>query len=76
MNPRVKSVVPMPNYMLSLTFANDVQKEFDMKPYLTKGIFIELKNENIFNTAHVSFGTVTWSNGADLCPDTFYEGSK
>lgn len=76
MNPRVKNVVPMPNYMLNLTFADGANKQFDMKPYLTKGIFVELKDDKIFNTAHVSFGTVAWSNGADLCPDTFYEQSK
>ena len=73
MNPRIKGVKPMSDYMLSLTFDNDEKKTFDMKPYLAKGIFAELKNTEVFNSAKVSFGSISWSNGADLCPDTFFE---
>ena len=76
MNPRVKEVVTLPNYLLNITFNNGENKVFDMKPYLNEGIFLELKNEEIFKTAKVNFGTISWNNSADLCPDTFYELSK
>jgi hypothetical protein len=76
MNPRVKEVVSLPDFLLHITFTNGEQKVFDMKPYLDKGIFSELKNEDVFNSAKVDFGTISWSNSADLCPDTFYELSK
>lgn len=76
MNPRIKEVKPLPDFLLNLTFSNGVSKTFDMKPYLTKGIFTELKQPEIFNTAKVSFGTVVWSNGLDLCPDTLFLESK
>ena len=46
-----------------------------MKPYLDIGIFQELRNETIFNTARVSFGTVEWQNGADFDPESLYEES-
>ena len=46
-----------------------------MKPYLNTGIFKELQDEIVFNTARVSFGTVEWQNGADFDPESLYIGS-
>ena len=44
------------------------------------GIFSEsaasLKDTAIFNSVHVSFDTLEWSNGADLCPEVLYSDSK
>lgn len=75
MYPAVKSVKPLLNYTLLLTFDNNEVKIFDVKPYLDKGIFKELKEESNFNSVHVSFDTIEWSNGADICPETLYEES-
>ena len=72
MNPRVKAVKPNPDYTLTLTFTNDEIKIFDVKPYLEKGIFRELKNLSIFNSVKPSLGSIQWQNGQDLCPDTLY----
>ncbi|MGL5717819.1 MAG: DUF2442 domain-containing protein, partial [Paraclostridium sp.] len=44
-------------------------------PYLDKGIFQELKNENIFNAVKVSFDSIEWPNEADIDPETLYEDS-
>ncbi len=50
---------------------------FDVKPYLNFGLFSELKDIMMFQTAKVESGTVTWKNGLDICPDTLYlESSK
>lgn len=57
----VTEVTPLSNYMLYLKFINGEEKIFDMKPYLEKEIFKELKNENIFKTVKVSFDTVEWA---------------
>ena len=71
----VKDVQPLDDYMLRLTFKNGEQKLFDMKPYLRKGIFQELKDQEIFKSAKVSFDTVEWENEADIDPETlYYEG--
>jgi hypothetical protein len=43
MNPRVKEVKPNPDYTLLITFTNDEKRLIDVKPYLDKGIFKELK---------------------------------
>jgi hypothetical protein len=70
----VKKVEPKPDYTLILTFENGEKKIFDMKPYLDNGVFRELRDLNMFNTAHVSFNTVTWENEADFDPEALYEG--
>jgi hypothetical protein len=71
----VTDVAPLSNYMLRLKFKNGEEKIFDMKPYLETGIFKELKDENIFKTAKVSFDTVEWANEADIDPETLYHES-
>ncbi len=75
MNPRITDVKPLDGYRLLLTFTNGEQREFDMTPYLEIGVFKELKNESLFNSAKAALGTVTWQNGQDLCPDTFWVDS-
>ncbi|MGL5750149.1 MAG: DUF2442 domain-containing protein [Paraclostridium sp.] len=71
----VKEVEPIENYKLILTFENNEVKIFDMNPYLDKGIFQELKNENIFNAVKVSFDSIEWPNEVDIDPETLYEDS-
>jgi len=72
MNLRVKEVFPMDDYKLRLVFTNGEVKLFDAKPYLNIGIFKELKDISVFNSARPDLGTVSWKNGQDLCPDTLY----
>jgi hypothetical protein len=76
MNPRVKQVRTTKDFMLQLVFTNDEKKQFDIKPYLNFGLFAELNDYAIFKTATVEYGTVNWSNGLDICPDTLYLESK
>ena len=75
MYPRVKSVVPLPEFRLLLTFDNSERRLFDVKPYLIKGVFSELANESLFRSVRVCFDTVEWGNGADLCPEVLYAES-
>ncbi|MBM2816261.1 MAG: hypothetical protein HW421_3023 [Ignavibacteria bacterium] len=72
----VCKVKPLDNYMLLLEFNNSETKIFDMKEYLNHGIFQELKDINIFNSVKISFDTIEWINGADLCPEVLYEKSE
>ena len=76
MNPRIKDVKPNPDHTLTLTFTNDEVKIFDVKPYLDKGIFRELKDLNQFNSVRPVLGSVQWRNGQDFCPDTLYLESQ
>jgi len=72
----VKAVKPQENYMLLLTFENDEQRLFDMKPYLDFGpVFEELKEPAMFNSARLYFDTVAWANEADIDPEILYPSS-
>jgi len=72
MNPDIVNVKPEVDYTLHLWFANGEEGILDMKPYLEKGIFRELKDLSMFNSVHPFIGTIQWANEADLCPDTVY----
>ncbi len=76
MNPRVRKVHPKDDYTLSIVFENDEERIFDVKPYLDKGIFRQLKDRRIFNSVKPFLGSVQWANGLDFCPDTLYLESK
>ena len=75
MNPRVTHVTPNPDYTLLLTFTNKENRKFDMKPYLDKGAFTQLKDLKNFMNVKPFLGSIQWSNELDLCPDTLYEDS-
>ncbi len=72
MNPKVTTVRPNPDYTITLTFANGEVRRFDVKPYLDKGIFQELKDLRNFNTVKSFLGSIQWQSGQDFCPDTLY----
>lgn len=75
MNPRVTEVEPNSDHTLNLHFNNDETRVFDVKPYLDKGIFAELRDLNAFNSVKPAFGGVLWAGGQDLCPDRLYDES-
>lgn len=72
MNPRVKDVKPGVDYTLTILFDNGERKVFDVKPYLDKGIFRELKDLKVFNAVRPFLGSIEWPHGQDFCPDTLY----
>ena len=76
MNPRVTDVKPSQDYTLVLTFSNGEVRLFDVKPYLGKGIFRELRELRAFNSVRPFLGSVQWQGGQDLCPDTLYQQSQ
>lgn len=73
MNPRVRTVHPNPDYTLTLEFDNQEVKVFDVKPYLDKGIFRELREKAVFYSVRPFLGSVQWVGGQDFCPDTLYQ---
>ncbi len=76
LHPNVKQVSPLADYQLLITFGNGQQRVFDVKPYLSAGIFAALQDATLFNSVRVSFDTVAWANGADLCPEVLYAESR
>ena len=76
MNPRVADVVANDDFTLTLTFTSGETRVFDVRPYLDKGVFQELRDLKLFRTARVVMGTVQWLHEQDFCPDTLYVESK
>ena len=72
----VKKVKPLQNYEILITFENDEEKIFDLKPYLNTGLFADLKNESLFKTVHVVLDSLEWNNGVDICPEVLYNESR
>ena len=71
----VTDVKPLSEYKLLLTFENGEKRVFDMKPYLDKGVYKELKDEGKFRSVRVSFDSIEWCNQADIDPEFLYEKS-
>ncbi|HVW70883.1 MAG TPA: DUF2442 domain-containing protein [Steroidobacteraceae bacterium] len=75
MNPVVCRVRPLNPHRLLLDFTNGEQKVFDLAPYLSQGVFRELRDLNRFAAARVVAGSVEWPGAIDLSYDTLYLGS-
>ena len=76
MNPRVISVVAMPNLMLQLEFVDGRCATFDVSPFVHLPVFERLKDPSYFNRAKVDHCTVAWPGGIDFDPDTLYLDSN
>lgn len=67
---KVQQVETRDNYLLFIELSNGKKGVFDVKPYLNKGIFTELKDPNYFSAARPAFGGVVWPNEQDFSADT------
>ena len=72
----VKEVIPNDDFTLLLTFENNEQKSFDLKPYLNFGVFKQLADIDTFKTARLSFDTVEWDGEIDIDPEILYSEGK
>ena len=70
-NPRwvVKSVMPLENFRLLLTFEYGEKKIFDFKPYLKYPLNAPLRNENVFRKVFVRAGSIAWRDMLDFAPE-------
>lgn len=73
---QVRAVTPTPDFGLCLTFSNGERRQFDVRPYLDRGVFRQLQDYSRFSQVRVVAGTVAWPGEIDLCPDTLYEKSE
>ena len=73
---KVTFVKPEKNYMLNIKLSNGKSGIFNVKPYLNKGIFQELKNPEYFGLVKIAFGGVVWPNEQDFSADTIEYGMQ
>jgi len=65
-----KIVKPLTDYRIYVEIEDGRNGVFDVKPYLNRGVFSELKNVHYFNRVGIQFGAVTWPNEQDIAPET------
>jgi hypothetical protein len=56
----VNSGKALDDYQQALEFENGEHRILDMKPYLSRGIFVRLQNRARFQAARVVVGSVEW----------------
>jgi hypothetical protein len=66
----VRLVKPLPDYQIYVEIENGQKGIFDLKPYLDRGVFCELRDTSYFNQVGILFGAVTWPHDQDIAPET------
>jgi hypothetical protein len=72
----IKEIIEINEYNILIKFTNDEIKQLDMKPFLNKGMYADLVDQDLFNKARISFDTIEWPNGVDVDPEFVYKYSK
>ena len=72
----IVKVKPLEDYKLLLVFDNGEERIKDMKPYLERGVFKELKDISFFNSVKILYGAISWDGRIELCADSLYETSN
>ena len=75
----IKSVKPLDNLVIEITFANGTKKEYDVKPLMQRWeVFKELQNIELFNKVKVDVGGygIVWNDNIDLSSEEIWENGK
>lgn len=76
---KIKNVVPLNNYIISVSFVEGVTKKYDVKPLFDRfKLFNNLKENDLFKKVHVGVGgyAIIWNDEIDLACDEIYENGK
>lgn len=60
------------DYQIKLTFANDEQRLFDMKPLLNMKPWNRLLGNALYERVRLDYGTLVWGESIDIAPETLY----
>ncbi len=66
-------VKPLPDYQLYVELADGRKGIFDVKPYMDRGVLLELKDIQYFNRVGLTLGAITWPHEQDIDPETLLE---
>ena len=73
---KIIAVEPKDNYILLVTLSNGTTGEFDVSPYVEKGIFQELKDWQYFSQVRPISGGIAWPHEQDFSVDTIEQETK
>jgi hypothetical protein len=63
-------------FRIHLTFNDSSEGTLDFRQWLDGPVFEPLKDASYFRRFFVDGGTVVWPNGADIAPETLYNGVR
>ena len=67
---KVTKVIANEDFTLSVVMSDGRSGYFDVKPYLDKGVFNQLKDKEYFKQVRPFFCGIAWPNEQDLSADT------
>lgn len=70
----VKTVRPLDDYRIYVEIEDGRKGIFDLKPYLDRGVFRELRDKHYFEQVGIVFGAITWPHEQDIAPETLVAG--
>ena len=76
---RLTKVKPLANYELEVEFNDGSQGVVEMIKLIMSdhaGVFAVLKDQDLFNKAHLEYGVLTWPGEIDLAPDAMHDAIK
>ena len=71
---KIENISILEDYKLKIIFEDNVNKIFNLEPYLNKGIFSELKDIEYLKQVKNNKTYISWPNEQDLSSDTLYYG--
>lgn len=74
--PRVIAANYISDYKIKVTFDNGQVRIADCSKWVGGGIFETLRDKEYFKKFFVDGWTISWSNGADIAPETLYLESE
>lgn len=76
---KIKNVMPLPDYRLSVQFSEGCTKIYDVKPLFERiPAFAELKDGNIFEDVYVDVGGhgIVWNDDLDLSCEELWDNGE
>ena len=73
---KVTAVKALDDYQLEFCFNTGETRVFDVRPYLDKGIFTELRDPSYFRSVRRAFDSIAWPNEQDFGPESLYVESR
>ncbi len=76
---RLCEVRPLESYRLYVKFIDGLEGFVDLSKLImseTAGVFMVLRDPQLFKSVYLNFGSVTWPGDLDLAPDAMYDEIK
>jgi Protein of unknown function (DUF2442) len=67
---KILKAKPLPDFRLDILTSSGVAGIFDVKPYMGRGVFVELSDEAYFSKVRPLHHGIAWPNEQDLSSDT------